>query len=145
MLIITTFSTEGESYTSGNYLTSNFGEDFRKKFLPILLALQRDSYETAQARDEQIYNRINSLTAKVASQAASLVDRVTDLEKQEVKDVGQLSYEIKENDKLEVFLATFALASSAVIGLALLLQKCLKNGFCKREQYSEGRERDNRL
>ena len=110
-----------------------------------MLALQRDSYETAQARDEQIYNRINSLTAKVASQAASLVDRVTDLEKQEVKDVGQLSYEIKENDKLEVFLATFALASSAVIGLALLLQKCLKNGFCKREQYSEGRERDNRL
>ena len=109
-----------------------------------MLALQRDSYETAQARDEQIYNRINSLTAKVASQAASLVDRVTDLEKQEVKDVGQLSYEIKENDKLEVFLATSALAASAVIGLALLLQKCFKNGLCKREQYSEGRERDNR-
>ena len=112
-----------------------------------MLALQRDSYEQAQSRDEQIYNRINSLTAKVASQAATLVDRVTNLEKQEVKDVDQLSYEIKENDKLEVLLATLALATSFIIGLVLLLQKCLRNGsLCaKREQYSEGRERDNRL
>ena len=118
-------------------MTSNFGEDFRKKFLPILLSLQRDAYESAQARDEQIYTRINSLTAKVASQASTLIDRVTELEKKEDKDVGQLSYDIQENDKLEVLLATFALASSFVIGLTLLLQKCFKNGLCaNRKQYS---------
>ena len=75
------------------------------------------------------------------------MDRVANLEKQEVQDVDKLAYQIQENDKIEVLMATFALAVSLVLGIFLLLQKCFgKSSFCvKSERPNESRERDSRL
>ena len=124
-------------------MSSNFGNDFRTKFLPILLSLQRDAYETAQARDTQIFARIENLSSKMAKEATSLTGRVNELEMKEGSDVDHLASEMREHDRLEIIIATFALATSVIIGAVITIQRCLQRGLCdNRKQRNDRRNRE---